>query len=38
MSGNIEIQKNKFYLNKTPNLLKDVHIEKVLVFNKIFFW
>ena len=34
---NIEIEKNKFYRNKTPIFLKDVDIEKVLVSNKISF-
>ena len=33
--GNIKIEKNKFYLNKTPIFLNDVDIEKVLVSNKI---
>ena len=28
---NIEIERNKFYRNKTPVFLKDVDIEKVLV-------
>ena len=32
---NIEIEKNKFYCNKSPVLLKGVDIEKVLVSNKI---
>ena len=32
---NIEIVKNKFYRHKTPILLGDVDIEKVLVSNKI---
>ena len=35
--GDIEIEKNKFYSNKTPIFLKDVDIEKVLVSNKISF-
>ena len=35
--GDIEIEKNKFYRNKIPILLKDVDIEKVLVCNKISF-
>ena len=35
--GDIQIKKNKFYRNKTPIFLKDVDIEKVLVFNKISF-
>ena len=35
--GDSEIEKNKFYRNKTPIFLKDVGIEKVLVSNKIFF-
>ena len=35
--GNIEIEKNKFYRNKTPIFLKSVDIAKVLVFNKITF-
>ena len=33
--SDIEIEKNKFYCNKTSILLKDVDIEKVLVSNKI---
>ena len=37
MFGNIKINKTKFYRNKTPILLKDVDIEKVLVSNKISF-
>ena len=32
---NIEIEKNKFYCNKSPVLLKGVDTEKVLVSNKI---
>ena len=35
--GDIEIGKNKLYHNKTPILLKDIDIEKVLVSNKISF-
>ena len=35
--GDIEIEKNKFYANKTPIFLQDVDIEKVLVSNKISF-
>ena len=35
--GDIEIEKNKFYRNKTPIFLTGVNIEKVLVSNKIFF-
>ena len=35
--GNIEIEKNKFYRNKISILLNNVHIEKVLVSNKISF-
>ena len=35
--GDIKIEKNTFYRQKTPILLKDVDIEKVLVSNKIFF-
>ena len=31
MFGDIEIEKNEFYGNKIPILLKDVDIEKVLV-------
>ena len=31
----IEIEENKFYRRKTPILLRDVDIEKVLVSNKI---
>ena len=37
MFGDIEIEKNNFYRNKTPIFLKDVDIEKVLVSNKISF-
>ena len=33
----IEIEKNRFYRNKTPIFFKDVDIEKVLVSNKISF-
>ena len=36
-SGDIEIEKIKFYRNKTPIFLKDINIKKVLVSNKIFF-
>ena len=32
---NTEIEKNKFYRNKTPIFLKDVNIEEVLVSHKI---
>ena len=35
--GDIKIEKNKFYHNKTPMFLKDVDTEKVLVSNKISF-
>ena len=35
--GNIEIEKNKFYIHKTPIFLKDVDIEKLLVSKKISF-
>ena len=35
--GDIEIQKNKFYLNKVPVHLRDGDVEKVLVSNKISF-
>ena len=35
--GNIEIEKCKFYPHKSPILLGDVDIEKVLVSNKISF-
>ena len=35
--SNIEIEKNSFYLHKTPIFLGDVDIEKVLVSNKISF-
>ena len=35
--GNIEIGKKKFYRYKSPVLLRDVEIEKVLVSNKISF-
>ena len=33
--GNIEIEKNRFYHNKTPILWGDVDIEKLLVSKKI---
>ena len=35
--GDIEIEKFKFYRHKTPILLGNVDIEKVLVSNKIYF-
>ena len=35
--GDIKIEINTFYRQKTPIFLKDVDIEKVLVSNKIFF-
>ena len=35
--GDIEIEKNKFYCNKTPNLWRDVYFDKVLVYSKISF-
>ena len=35
--GDIEIEKNKFYRNKTSIFLKDVDIERVLVSNKTSF-
>ena len=35
--GDTEIEKNKFYRNKTPVFFKDLDIEKVLLSNKIFF-
>ena len=35
--GDTQIEKSKFYRHKTPILLKDVDIEKVLVSNKISF-
>ena len=34
-SGDIHIEKNKFYQHKNPIFEKDVDIEKVLVSNKI---
>ena len=37
MFGNIEIEKSKFYCHKTPILLGDVDVEKVLVCNRIYF-
>ena len=37
ISGDIEIEKNKFYRHKAPILLEDVDTEKVLVSNKISF-
>ena len=36
MFNDTEIEKNKFYRNKSPIFLKDVDIKKVLVSNKIF--
>ena len=35
--GDTEIEKNKFYRNKTPVPLRNVDIEKVLLSNKISF-
>ena len=35
--GNTEIEKNTFYRYKSPIPLRDVDINKVLVFNKISF-
>ena len=35
--GDIEIEKNKFYRNKTSIFLKDVDIEGVLVSNRTSF-
>ena len=35
--GDIEIEKNEFYRNQIPILLKDVDIKKVLVSYKISF-
>ena len=35
MFGKIEIQKHKLYHYKNPISLKDVHIENVLISNKI---
>ena len=35
--GDIKIEKNKFYLYKSPIFLKDIDIEKVLASNKIYF-
>ena len=35
--GNVEIEKNKFYLHKTTASLRDVDILKVLVSNQIYF-
>ena len=35
MFGDIEIEKNRFYHNKIPILLKDVDIDKLSVSNKI---
>ena len=37
MLGNIEIDKNKFYGDKTFFYKKDVDAEKILASNKIFF-
>ena len=36
--GDTETKKIKFYRNKTLVFIKDIHIEKALVSNKIFFW
>ena len=33
----LKLKKNKLYRNKTPNFLKDLEIEKLLVSNKISF-
>ena len=35
--GNIQIEKSKFYRYKSPVLLKEVDIEKVLISHKIYF-
>ena len=35
--GDTDVEKNKFYHHKSPILLKDVCIKKVLVSNKISF-
>ena len=35
MLGDIEIEKNKFFSHKSPILLKDVDIEKVLVSKNV---
>ena len=35
--GNIDLEKIRFYSNKTSVLLKNINIEKVLVSNKISF-
>ena len=35
--GDTEIEKTKFYRQKTPIFIKDVDIEKVLTSNKISF-
>ena len=35
--GEIAIEKNKFYRHKSPVLVREVDIEKVLVSNKISF-
>ena len=35
--GNIKIENNKFYRHKTPIILGDVDIEKVVISNKISF-
>ena len=36
-SGDIAIEKNRFYRHKTPIFLNAVYIEKILVSNKISF-
>ena len=35
--GDIEVEIHKFHRYKSPILLKDIDIGKVLVFNKIFY-
>ena len=35
MFGDAKIEKNKFYHHKSPIILEDVDIQKVLVSNKI---
>ena len=35
--GDIKIEENKFYRNKTTIFKKDVDIEKVSISNKIYF-
>ena len=35
--GNIEIEKQKFYKNKSPISIKDIDINKIVVSNRVCF-